>query len=147
MLWWLKLGPDSPQMIEYFWSYRTGGTLMGFLIISVLGRLMTTQCLPKIPVDQTIFITQHIYSTKGLQSKSKINAYREFPGSPVVSTKHFHCRGPGFKSLVRELRSHKLCGPAKKKKKTPRKKLYNCLIRMKRYLSHWLLGKLKLKPS
>ena len=26
----------------------------------------------------------------------KINLHRDFPGSPVVKTPHFHCRGHGF---------------------------------------------------
>ena len=39
--------------------------------------------------------------------------YREFPGSPVVRTLCFHCLGPRVKSLVRELRSHKLPGAAR----------------------------------
>ena len=33
----------------------------------------------------------------------------------MVKIQHFHCQGPGF-SLVRELRSHKLCVMAKRKK-------------------------------
>ena len=39
---------------------------------------------------------------------------QEFPGSPVVRTLHFHCPGPRVRSLVRELRSHKLQSAAKK---------------------------------
>ena len=31
----------------------------------------------------------------------KIN--RDFPGGPAAKTLHSQCRGPGFKSLVREL--------------------------------------------
>ena len=41
---------------------------------------------------------------------------REFPGSPVVRTLALNAEGPGS-SLVRELRSHKLHGAAKRKKK------------------------------
>ena len=33
---------------------------------------------------------------------------RDFPGSPVVKTLHFHCREARVQSLVRELRSHTL---------------------------------------
>ena len=47
----------------------------------------------------------------------------EFPGGPVVRTRHFHC-GARFPSLAGELRSCKLQGAAKKKKerkKTKRK--------------------------
>ena len=32
-----------------------------------------------------------------------------FPGSPVVRIRHFHCCGPGVRSVVRELRYHKPC--------------------------------------
>ena len=42
---------------------------------------------------------------------------RDFFGSPVVRTPHFHCRGRGFQSLVRELRSCKFCHMAKEKRK------------------------------
>ena len=35
----------------------------------------------------------------------------------MVRTRRFHCRGPGFNSLVRELKSHKLCGMTKKQKR------------------------------
>ena len=41
----------------------------------------------------------------------------QFPGGPVVRTQGFHCHGPRVQSLVGELRSHKLCSAAKKKKK------------------------------
>ena len=41
----------------------------------------------------------------------------EFPGGPVVRTPRFHCWGPGVLSLVRELRSHKPHGSAKKTNK------------------------------
>ena len=41
---------------------------------------------------------------------------RECPGGPVVSTRRSHCRGPGVQSLGGELRAHKPCGVAKKKK-------------------------------
>ena len=37
----------------------------------------------------------------------------EFPGGPVVRTPRFHCRGAGFDSLVRELRSRRPCSMAK----------------------------------
>ena len=44
---------------------------------------------------------------------------RDFPGSPVVKTPHFHCtlQGAQVLSLVRELRSHMPCSAAKKKKR------------------------------
>ena len=41
----------------------------------------------------------------------------DFPGGPVVRTLCFHCRGARVRSLVGELRSHKLGGVTKKKKK------------------------------
>ena len=44
---------------------------------------------------------------------SKIS--RQFPGGPVVRTRCFHCPGARVQSLVRELKSHKLRGAAKKK--------------------------------
>ena len=46
---------------------------------------------------------------------------RKFPGSPVVRTPHFHCRGSRVRSLVGELRSYKLCVPCGKKKKKKRR--------------------------
>ena len=55
----------------------------------------------------------------------KINiksALGDFPGGPVVSTPcFFHCWGPRVPSLVKELRSHKPWGSAKKKKKVAKK--------------------------
>ena len=50
------------------------------------------------------------------------NALREleawdFPGGPEVKILHFHYRGQHIRPLVQELRSHKLRGVAKKKKK------------------------------
>ena len=42
------------------------------------------------------------------------NKVRDFPGSPVVKTSHFHCRGVGVPSLVGE--------PARPKKNKERKK-------------------------
>ena len=41
----------------------------------------------------------------------------EFPGGLVVRTPHFHYSGPGIKPLVGEMRSHKLHGKKKKRKK------------------------------
>ena len=41
--------------------------------------------------------------------KSRKEIYREFPGGPLVKTRHFYCCGPGVRSLVGELGSHKLC--------------------------------------
>ena len=43
----------------------------------------------------------------------------DLPGSPVVKTLCFHCRGARVRSLVGELRSHmpELCGQKKEKKK------------------------------
>ena len=48
----------------------------------------------------------------------------EFPGRPVVRTLRFHCQGPRFNPWIMELRSHKLCGAAKKKKKKRKSKKY-----------------------
>ena len=48
--------------------------------------------------------------------ENDIKANRDFPGCPVVMTPHNYCRGCGVLSLVRELRSHKPCRVAKKKK-------------------------------
>ena len=42
---------------------------------------------------------------------------RDFFGSPVVRTPHFHCRGRGFQSLVGELRSCEFHHMAKEKRK------------------------------
>ena len=42
---------------------------------------------------------------------------QEFPGSSVVRTLYFHCRGHGFETQLKELRSCMLCCVAKKKKK------------------------------
>ena len=39
---------------------------------------------------------------------------RDFLGSPLVRTPHFHCQGCGF--LVRKLRCHKPCRPPQKSK-------------------------------
>ena len=44
----------------------------------------------------------------------------EFPGSPVVRTPRFHCKGAWVRSLVGELRSRMPCDPAQKKKKKKR---------------------------
>ena len=52
--------------------------------------------------------------------------YWEFPGGLVVRIPHFHCRGPQF--LVRELRSHKPRGTAKKKKKKRIRYTYQSMI-------------------
>ena len=52
---------------------------------------------------------------KGTKRKNFKLWAREFPGSPVVRTQCFHCRA-WVQSLVRELRSRKLHGTAKKKK-------------------------------
>ena len=38
----------------------------------------------------------------------------EFPRSPAAGTLYFHCQGPRFDSLVRELGSHRSCHVAKK---------------------------------
>ena len=40
----------------------------------------------------------------------------EFPGSPVVRTRSFHCLWPGLEPWLGELKCCKLCGMAKKKK-------------------------------
>ena len=45
----------------------------------------------------------------------------DLPGGPVVRTPSLHCRGRGFKSLVRELRSYKPRGVAKTRKKERKK--------------------------
>ena len=54
--------------------------------------------------------------TKADIFKTFKNQVRECPGGPVVRTQHFHYQTQ-VQSLVRELRSHKLRGAAKKKKK------------------------------
>ena len=41
---------------------------------------------------------------------------RDCPGSPVVKTLSFHCRGQGFNPCLEQLRSN-LASEAKKKKK------------------------------
>ena len=50
-------------------------------------------------------------------SECCVKQHREFPRGPVVRTLSFHCREFRVRSLVRELRSHKPYGTAKKKKK------------------------------
>ena len=51
------------------------------------------------------------------KNKFKNSRIWDFPGGLVIKTLHFHCRGKQVQSLIRELRSHMLCGMAKKKKK------------------------------
>ena len=46
----------------------------------------------------------------------KICIHQDFPDSPVVKTVELPMRGAQVWSLVRELRSHMLCGVAKKLK-------------------------------
>ena len=41
----------------------------------------------------------------------------DFPGGPEVKTPHFPCKEAGFNLLIKDLRSHVMCGVAKKKKK------------------------------
>ena len=41
----------------------------------------------------------------------------DFPGGPEVKTPHFPCKEAGFNLLIKDLRSHIMCGMAKKKKK------------------------------
>ena len=53
---------------------------------------------------------------------SSVKGNREFPGGPVVGTRHFHGRGPGVQSLLGEPGSLKLRGLAKKKKRRRGKK-------------------------
>ena len=48
--------------------------------------------------------------------RSKQTWYVEFPGGPVVRTRHFHYQDARVQSLVGELRSRKLYSAAKKKK-------------------------------
>ena len=48
----------------------------------------------------------------GSREREPKNVSRDFPGSPLVKTLHFHCRGHGVPSLVGKLRSRK---PKKKK--------------------------------
>ena len=54
-----------------------------------------------------------------LRESVKMVKWRDVPGRPVVKTPRSQCRGHGFDSLVRELRSRMLSsmGPKKKKKK------------------------------
>ena len=52
-----------------------------------------------------------------LNRRGKKMQGKEFPGSPGVRTLRFHCRRPGDQSLVRELRSHKPRGVARKRKR------------------------------
>ena len=49
-------------------------------------------------------------------SEKKVKNNGGFPGGPVVKTLCFQCRGTQIQSLVEELRSHKLCSSAKKKR-------------------------------
>ena len=55
-----------------------------------------------------------ILSKRNQVQKSK---YGEFPGSPVIKTPCFHCKGVQVQPLVGELRSRKLLGVMPKKKK------------------------------
>ena len=49
----------------------------------------------------------------GASDHPKRSGFWDFPGSPVVGTPRFHCRGCGFKSLVGELRPLKPHSAAK----------------------------------
>ena len=62
----------------------------------------------------------HLKLIQCMPVKLQLRKNREFPGSPVVRTQRFHC-WVRVQSLVGELRSHKLCGMAKKEKKQKQK--------------------------
>ena len=71
------------------------------------------------------------YNRDVVYGKSGIS--QDFLGGPVVKILSSHCREHRFESLVRKLRSHKLTGVAKKKK---RKKIW-----------HFPWGKREIKDS
>ena len=49
----------------------------------------------RVAQDEVREAKNKVRSLKNL--KSRLRFYiGEFPGSPVVKTRHFHCRGPGF---------------------------------------------------
>ena len=56
----------------------------------------------------------------------------EFPGSPVVRTRSFHCLWPGLEPWLGELKCCKLCGMAKKKTY-----LWNGISHGKRVWAEW----------
>ena len=51
---------------------------------------------------------------------------RDFPGGPVVKTVCFHCKGARARSLVGELRSHRLRDTAPQKERSPREAFPGC---------------------
>ena len=71
-----------------------------------------------------------VHSSRKLETWRKISRYQELPGDPVVGTLQSHCQGPGVQSPVKELRSHKPYGEAKKKKKKNRQMplIHFCLL-------------------
>ena len=68
----------------------------------------------------------------------KFGLYREFPGSPVIKTLHFHCRGHGVQSLVSELRPHLLHAVRPKQNKTEQNKTKHHDLNLKK--KKWSMG-------
>ena len=51
------------------------------------------------------------------RNQAQKRQYGEFPGSQVIKTPCFHCKGVQVQTLVAELRYHKRLGVAPKKEK------------------------------
>ena len=74
------------------------------------------------PMDRSLLSRQEYRSVMPLPSPRQIITEllkikdRDFPGSSVVKTLHFQCRGARIPSLVRELIPYMLQGAAKIKK-------------------------------
>ena len=54
-----------------------------------------------------------VYYANFIRKTDLKKTYRDFPGSPVVKTQYFQCRGHWIPSQVGELRSHIPCNMAK----------------------------------
>ena len=59
----------------------------------------------------------------------------DFPGGPEVKTPHFPCKEAGFNLLIKDLRSHVMCGVAKKKKKNKKSECYLSILFHERIIS------------
>ena len=86
-------------------------------VLSVLGRWEQERQALMVKLDKPNLRTASChFNVKTLRA-------REFPDGPVVRTLRFHCQRCRFNPCSgRELRSHKSCGVAKKKKKILRAK-------------------------
>ena len=86
------------------------------------------------PLSHTIYTA---FKMVGFNCKSNpvVNpSIQDFPGGPVVRTRHANCWGAWVQSLLGELKSHRSHSAAKKKKKS---KFLKSAFKI---LSHWLCG-------